>query len=176
MIQNLKSWYNYEVNHVESCFSNPTRKTFMKIKAWGIELNGRQSPKEPFLRTEFEWIYIWARLSANKKEINLFESLRSGRHQPSYSLFRGFRGWLYKQTLQQTYFPKEVQVAFKILMTHWILQFAWRIAFRCVLHRCGSQDIRCWKCWFSFFLLYWWVQFIRRREGANYSKFDKHWL
>ena len=32
-------------------------------------------------------------------------------------------------------------------MTHWILQFAWRIAFRCVLHRCGSQDIRCWKCW-----------------------------
>jgi len=40
----------------------------------------------------------------------------------------------------------EAQVAFKDLMTHWILQFAWRIAFRCVLHRCGSQDIRCWKC------------------------------
>ena len=47
---------------------------------------------------------------------------------------------------------EEVQVAFKILMTLWILQFAWRIAFRCVLHRCGSQDIRCWKCWFTFFL------------------------
>jgi hypothetical protein len=31
---------------------------------------------------------------------------------------------------------------FKILMIHWILQFALRIAFRCVLHRCGSQDIR----------------------------------
>ena len=29
-----------------------------------------------------------------------------------------------EQTLQQTYFPKEVQVAFKVLMTHWILQFA----------------------------------------------------
>lgn len=27
-----------------------------------------------------------------------------------------------------------------------ILQFAWRIAFHCVLHRCGSQDIHCWKC------------------------------
>ena len=27
-------------------------------------------------------------------------------------------------------------------MIHWILQFALRIAFRCVLHRCGSQDIR----------------------------------
>ena len=39
-----------------------------------------------------------------------------------------------------------VQGAFKILMTRWILQFAWRIAFRCVLHRCRSQDIHCWKC------------------------------
>jgi hypothetical protein len=29
-----------------------------------------------------------------------------------------------EQTLQQTYLPKEVQVAFKVLMTHWILQFA----------------------------------------------------
>ena len=42
---------------------------------------------------------------------------------------------------------EEEQVAFKVLMTHWILQFALRIAFRCVLHRCGSQDIHCWKCW-----------------------------
>ena len=47
-----------------------------------------------------------------------------------------------KQTLQQTYSPKEVQVAFKILMTHWILQFALRIAFRCVLHRYRNLDIR----------------------------------
>lgn len=37
----------------------------------------------------------------------------------------------------------EAQGAFKVSMTHWILQFALRIAFRCVLHRCGSQDIRC---------------------------------
>ena len=43
----------------------------------------------------------------------------------------------------------EVQAAFKILMTHWILRFARRIAFHCVLHRCRSQDIHCWK-WFSF--------------------------
>ena len=48
-----------------------------------------------------------------------------------------------KQTHQQTYTPREVQAAFKVLMTHWILQFALRIAFRCVLHRYGSQDIRC---------------------------------
>jgi len=33
--------------------------------------------------------------------------------------------------------------AFENLMIHWILQFAWRIAVRCVLHRCGNQDIRC---------------------------------
>ena len=37
----------------------------------------------------------------------------------------------------------EAQYAFKDLMTHGILQFALRIAFRCVLHRCKSQDIHC---------------------------------
>ena len=30
-------------------------------------------------------------------------------------------------------------------MIHEVLQFALRIAFRCVLHRCGSLDIRRWK-------------------------------
>ena len=38
--------------------------------------------------------------------------------------------------------PK-AQCAFKGLMIHEVLQFALRIAFRCVLHRCGSLDIRC---------------------------------
>ena len=33
--------------------------------------------------------------------------------------------------------------AFKDSTTHGILQFTLRIAFRCVLHRCESQDIRC---------------------------------
>ena len=37
----------------------------------------------------------------------------------------------------------EAQCAFKILMIHEDLQFALRIAFRCVLHRDGSLDIRC---------------------------------
>lgn len=35
------------------------------------------------------------------------------------------------------------QLAFKYSMVHGILQFALRIAFRCALHRCESQDIRC---------------------------------
>ncbi|KAL7447990.1 hypothetical protein ACHAWC_000254 [Mediolabrus comicus] len=39
----------------------------------------------------------------------------------------------------------EAQCAFKILMIHEVLQFALRIAFRCVLHRCGTQDIHCQK-------------------------------
>ena len=46
------------------------------------------------------------------------------------------------QTLKQACSQKEAQYAFKDLMTHGILQFALRIAFRCVLHRCKSQDIR----------------------------------
>ena len=33
------------------------------------------------------------------------------------------------------------QCAFKVLMIHEVLQFALRIAFRCVLHRCGNLDI-----------------------------------
>jgi hypothetical protein len=35
-----------------------------------------------------------------------------------------------------------LQFAFKDSMIHWILQFAWHIAFRCVLHRCENQDIQ----------------------------------
>lgn len=37
------------------------------------------------------------------------------------------------------------QCAFKNLMIHEVLQFASRIAFRCVLHQCGSLDIHCRK-------------------------------
>jgi len=48
-------------------------------------------------------------------------------------------------TLSQTcLWPKpQAQFAFKDSMIHMILQFTLGIAFRCVLHRCGSQDIRC---------------------------------
>jgi len=35
------------------------------------------------------------------------------------------------------------QYAFKNLMIHEVLQFALRIAFRCVRHRCESRDIHC---------------------------------
>lgn len=37
--------------------------------------------------------------------------------------------------------PNLVRVAFENLMIQGILQFALRIAFRCVLHRHGNQDI-----------------------------------
>ncbi len=54
-----------------------------------------------------------------------------------------YRHW-YRHTPRSN--PK-VQYAFKISMTHWILQFALRIAVRSVLHRCASLDIHCWKLW-----------------------------
>ena len=38
---------------------------------------------------------------------------------------------------------QEAQGAFKDSMIHGILQFTLRIAFRCVLHRCESQEIHC---------------------------------
>ena len=42
------------------------------------------------------------------------------------------------------------QYAFKDSMIHGILQFTLRIAFRCVLHRCESQEIRCQKLFSHF--------------------------
>jgi len=49
-----------------------------------------------------------------------------------------------QQTLYKAYSQEypEVPGAFENLMTRKTLQFALRIAFRCVLHRCGNQDIR----------------------------------
>ena len=45
---------------------------------------------------------------------------------------------------------QRAQGAFKDSMIHWILQFTLLIAFRCVLHRWESQEIRCWKLyWFT---------------------------
>ena len=38
---------------------------------------------------------------------------------------------------------QQAQCAFKVLMIREVLQFALRIAFRCVLHRCGNLDIHC---------------------------------
>ena len=58
----------------------------------------------------------------------------------SNSALRGVRG--HSEKYATGHFP-EAQCAFKILMIHEVLQFALRIAFRCVLHRCGSLDIRC---------------------------------
>ena len=37
-------------------------------------------------------------------------------------------------------------------MIHGFLQFTLRIAFRCVLHRCESQEIRCQKLFFNFYI------------------------
>ena len=55
--------------------------------------------------------------------------------------------------------PLRAQAAFKDLMIHEILQFTLRIAFRCVLHRCESQEIRCQK----LFLF----RFLRHFSGVN---------
>ena len=50
-----------------------------------------------------------------------------------------------EMTLGQACPPEywRAQCAFKDSMIHWILQFTLLIAFRCVLHRCQSQEIRC---------------------------------
>jgi len=60
--------------------------------------------------------------------------------QQSSGVPRGVCGHSDKHATRK--FPA-AQCAFKIWMIHEVLQFALRIAFRCVLHRCGNLDIRC---------------------------------
>ena len=49
-------------------------------------------------------------------------------------------------------------------MIHGILQFTLRIAFRCVLHRCESQEIRCQKLFFNYSLKM--VRLIKTKFGV----------
>lgn len=62
-------------------------------------------------------------------------------------------------TLKQACPPEyqRAQCAFKDSMIHEYLQFILRIAFRCVLHRCENQEIRCWKFWLLSNNLVWQV-------------------
>lgn len=53
------------------------------------------------------------------------------------------------------------QLAFKDSMVHGILQFTPSIAFRYVLHRCESRDIRCRES----LLYYHWVPAVHRKTG-----------
>ena len=66
------------------------------------------------------------------------------------------RTWGVLLILKQACSPEyqRAQCAFKDSMIHWILQFTLRIAFRCVLHRCESQEIRCWKLYFRIKLIH----------------------
>ena len=83
----------------------------------------------------------------NGKPMNL-NGARHGashRHSPTHRRGTGPQQWLsgvqgHSDKHALGHYPK-AQCAFKILMIHEVLQFALRIAFRCVLHRCGSQDI-----------------------------------
>lgn len=69
------------------------------------------------------------------------------RASPSLNRFGRRRGaWRGGRVDAQADMPLDeprAQVAFKDSMIRGILQFTLRIAFRCVLHRCKSQDIRC---------------------------------
>ena len=61
------------------------------------------------------------------------------------------RRWVVFADTQTCMLPGKIlqaQYAFKISMIHKALQFALRITFRCVLHRCETLDIRCWKLYF----------------------------
>ena len=86
---------------------------------------------------------------------NLFETIHSSaaaKDGPSFNSPPG-QTWrvveivmILKRACSPEY--QRAQCAFKDSMIHWILQFTLHIAFRCVLHRCESQEIRCQKLFF----------------------------
>ena len=83
--------------------------------------------------------------NTNSAQAHSFIEQATGINQQQNKLYvcsalRGVRG--HSDKYATGHFP-EAQCAFKVLMIHEVLQFALRIAFRCVLHRCGSLDIRC---------------------------------
>ena len=63
-------------------------------------------------------------------------------HAPIH-MGKGFDGKADAETDMLLTRRPRAQFAFKDSMIHGILQFTLRIAFRCVLHRYESQDIRC---------------------------------
>jgi hypothetical protein len=88
-------------------------------------------------------------LSQDQPWISDHSCHRDGPHPPSLLLSItprkrvGEGDSILKQACSPEY--QRAQYAFKDSMIHGILQFTLRIAFRCVLHRCESQEIRCQK-------------------------------
>ena len=118
----LMIWHHKEINSL--MLPHPLNKDKYMVKA-GLLFEG-----QPWLKKVNGW---------HSDSISL--SLLPNKGEKS-------RGWGLLSRHSNKHAPRnipEAQDAFKILMIHWILQFALRIAFRCVLHRCGSQDIRRWK-------------------------------
>ena len=82
----------------------------------------------------------------NVKLANSFKASDQKSQTPKSNPLGNPSGWDF-MTLKQACSPEyqRAQAAFKDSMIHWILQFTLLIAIRCVLHRCESQEIRCWK-------------------------------
>src|ERR1700691_5822567 len=78
-----------------------------------------------------------------RDSLNFSRPIPKGIGRPDSLDPEGCGGW---RDDAQAGMPSEeprAQLAFKDSMIRGILQFTLRIAFRCVLHRCKSQDIRC---------------------------------
>jgi len=66
-------------------------------------------------------------------------------HEPLIKKDCWYEFWKRHSTRHASPLTDEAQCAFKILMIHWVVQFALRIAVRSVLHRYTSREIHRWK-------------------------------
>ena len=123
------SWFNNGLKRVDDV------KMFMHSWEWLSNVTGRRRLK---LRTRLEVLALDFKQRALKARRSLsdctFFPCEKGRR----------RVYENRYSERRTPAPRGgVPFAFKDSMIHWILQFALRIAFRCVLHRYENQDIRC---------------------------------
>jgi hypothetical protein len=78
-----------------------------------------------------------------RDSLNFSRPIPNGIGRPDSLDPEGFGGWRDDAQAGMPSDEPRAQLAFKDSMIRGILQFTLRIAFRCVLHRCKSQDIRC---------------------------------
>ena len=123
-------------------------------------------------KVQLHLYFKWPAVVPFETTLGSLKSRASPKIRKSRGKKKELRGCLLilKQACSPEY--QRAQYAFKDSMIHWILQFTLRIAFRCVLHRCESQEIRCWKLYFelSWQFIIFFRQIILKKSWCNIIK------
>ena len=132
MIKRIVS--KHQTRYQRGSHRSKVHSTQVQLHCTQLLTQSRKKPCELYAKLHVSWCKIDQQITHSNYHCNSTVVLFTT------AALRGVRG--HSEKYATGHFP-EAQCAFKILMIHEVLQFALRIAFRCVLHRCGSLDIRC---------------------------------